>query len=77
MHARHQNEYNEGINIMRFICRFNVYFARNQRKCSQNGEDGNLKFKFLRHMIYHLIGHMHEILNRMVYFLSFKRIFLA
>ena len=30
---------------MRFICRFNVYFSRNQRKCSQNGEDENLKFK--------------------------------
>ena len=32
---------------MCFICRFNVYFSRNQRKikCSRNGEDENLKFE--------------------------------
>ena len=30
---------------MCFICRFNVYFSRNQRKCSQNGEYENLKFE--------------------------------
>ena len=27
---------------MCFICRIGVYFSRNHRKCSQNGEDGNL-----------------------------------
>ena len=41
--AHHQNELNEEIKMMCFICRFNVYFSRNQRKCSQNGEDGILK----------------------------------
>ena len=50
---------------MCFICRFKVYFSRNQRKCSQNGEDEN--FKFMRQMIYHLVGH--EILNITVYFI--------
>ena len=34
---------NEGIKMMCFIYRFSVYFSRNQRKCSQNGEDENLK----------------------------------
>ena len=43
IYAYHQNELNEEIKIMRFICRFNVYFSRNQRKCSQNGVDENLK----------------------------------
>ena len=43
MYAHHQNELNEGIKMMCFICRFKVYFSRNQRKCLQNGEDGNLK----------------------------------
>ena len=43
IYAHHQNELNEGIKIMCFICRFSVYFSRNQRKCSQNGEDANLK----------------------------------
>ena len=51
---------------MCFICRFNVYFSRNQRKCSQNGEDENLKF--MRQMIYHLVGH--EILNITVHFMG-------
>ena len=37
--AHHQNGLNEEIKIMFFICRFNVYFSRNQRKCSQNDED--------------------------------------
>ena len=44
-YAHHQNGLNEDIKIMCFICRFNVYFSRNQRKCSQNGEDENLKFE--------------------------------
>ena len=39
----HLRELNEGIKMMCFICRFSVYFSRNQRKCSQNGEDENLK----------------------------------
>ena len=52
--------------MMCFICRFNVYFSRNQRKCSQNGEDGNFKNLNLRQMIYHLVGH--EILNKTVHF---------
>ena len=43
IYAHHQNELNEGIKMMCFIWRFSVYFSRNQRKCSQNGEDGNLK----------------------------------
>ena len=43
IYAHHQNELNEEIKVMCFICRFNVYFSRNQRKCSQNGEDQNLK----------------------------------
>ena len=43
IYAHHQNELNEGIKMMCFICRFSVYFSCNQRKCSQNGEDGNLK----------------------------------
>ena len=43
IYACHQNELNDEIKIMRFICRFNVYFSRNQRKCSQNGVDENLK----------------------------------
>ena len=64
--AHHQNELNEGIKIMFFICRFNVYFSRNQRKCSQNGEDRNLKSEFMRQIIYHLVWH--EILNKPVYF---------
>ena len=51
---------------MCFICRFNVYFSRNQRKCSQN-ETKTLNFKFMRQMIYHLVGH--EILNITVYFI--------
>ena len=34
----------EEIKIMCFICRFNVYLSRNQRKCSQNGEDENFQF---------------------------------
>ena len=41
--SHHENDLNEGIKMMCFICRFNVYFSRNQRKCSQNGEDGSLK----------------------------------
>ena len=45
IYAHHQNGLNEEIKIMCFICRVNVYFLRNQRKCSQNGEDENLKFK--------------------------------
>ena len=49
---------------MCFICRFNVYFSRNQRKCWQNGEDENLKS--MRQMIYHLVGL--EILNITVHF---------
>ena len=44
IYAHHQNGLNEEIKIMFFICRFNVYFSRNQRKCSQNGEDENFKF---------------------------------
>ena len=64
IHAHHQNGLNEEIEIMYFICRFNVYFSRNQRKCSQNGEDEN--FKFMRQMIYH--PEEHEILNIIVYF---------
>ena len=43
MYAHHQNKVTEGIKMMCFICRFNVHFSRNQRKCSQNGEDGKLK----------------------------------
>ena len=45
VYANHQNELKEGIKMMflSFICRFNVYFSSNQRKCSQNGEEGNLK----------------------------------
>ena len=42
-YAHHQNELNEEITIICFISRFNVYFSRNQRKCSQNGEGENLK----------------------------------
>ena len=42
-YAHHQNELNEEIKIMCFISRFNLYFSRNQRKCSQNGEGENLK----------------------------------
>ena len=53
--------------MMCFIRRFNVYFLRNQRKCSQNGEGKNLKF--MRLMMYHLVEH--EILKKTVYFLSF------
>ena len=45
IYAYHQNELNEEIKIMRFICRFNVYFSRNQRKCLQNGVDENLKIQ--------------------------------
>ena len=45
MYAIHQNELNEEIQMMCFICRFNVYFSRNEQKCSQNGEDGNLKIQ--------------------------------
>ena len=44
IHTHHQNGLNEEIKIMCFICRFNVYFSRNKRKCSQNGEDENCKF---------------------------------
>ena len=44
-YAHHQNGLNEEIKIKYFICRFNAYFSRNQRKCSQNGEDENLKFE--------------------------------
>ena len=43
IYAHHQNGLIEEIKIMCFICRFGVYFSRNHRKCSQNGEDGNLK----------------------------------
>ena len=43
IYAHHQNELNEGIKMVCFICRFSVYFSRNQRKCSQNGEDGIFK----------------------------------
>ena len=43
IHVHHENELNEGIKMMCFICRFSVYFWRNQRKCSQNCEDENLK----------------------------------
>ena len=32
-----------GLKWVYFICRFNVYFSRNQRKCSQNGENENLE----------------------------------
>ena len=64
IYAHHQNGLNEEIKIMCFICRFNVYFSRNQRKCSQNGEDKNLKF--MRQLIYHLVRH--EILNITVHF---------
>ena len=35
-YAHHQNELNEGIKMMCFICRFNVYLSCKQRKCSQN-----------------------------------------
>ena len=70
IYAHHQNGLNEEIRIMCFICRFNVYFSRNQRKCSQNGEDENLKFEIYDisscKMIYHLVGH--EILNITVHF---------
>ena len=45
IYAHHQNGLNEEIKIMCFICRFNVYLSRNQRECSQNGEDENLKFE--------------------------------
>ena len=64
IYAHYQNGLNEDIKIMCFICRFNVYFSRNQRKYSQNGEDENLKFMW--QMIYHLVGH--EILNITVHF---------
>ena len=68
IYAHHQNGLNEEIKIMCFICRFNVYISRNQRKCSQNGEDENLKFEvyeaYMR--IYRLVGH--EILNITVHF---------
>ena len=55
---------NEEIQIMCFIRRFNVYFLRNQRKCSQNGEGKNCKF--MRQMMYNLVEH--EILKKTVYF---------
>ena len=65
--AHHQNGFNEEIKIMCFICRFNVYFSRNQRKCSQMAKTKTLNFKFMRQTIYHLVGH--EILNIIVYFI--------
>ena len=43
IYAHHQNELNQGIKMMCFIFRFSVYFSCNHQKCSQNGEDGNLK----------------------------------
>ena len=43
MYAHHQNDLDEGIKIMCFICCFNLHFSRNWRKCSQNGKDENLK----------------------------------
>ena len=43
IYAHHQNKLNKWIKMMCFIDRFSVYFSRNQRKCSQNGEDGNFK----------------------------------
>ena len=43
IYAHQQNELNEGIKMVCFIYRFSVYFSRNQRKCSQNGKDENLK----------------------------------
>ena len=43
IYEHHQNELNEWIKMMCFICRFSVYFSRNQRKCTENGEDGILK----------------------------------
>ena len=45
IYAHQQNELNEGIKMMCSICRFSVYFSRNYRKCSQNGEDGNSKMQ--------------------------------
>ena len=45
IYAHYQNELNEGIKMMCFICCFGVYFPRNHRKCSQNGEDGNFKMQ--------------------------------
>ena len=60
---------------MCFICRFNVYFSRNQRNCSQNGEDENLKFKIMRQMIYHLVGY--EILIITVHFVSHFNVYFS
>ena len=54
---------------MCFICCFSVYFSRNHGKCSQNGEDES--FKFMRQMIYHLVGD--EILNITVYFIFISK----
>ena len=52
-----------GINMMLSICHLNIYFSRNWRKYSQNGE----KQKFKNPKIYLvLVGH--EILNKVVYF---------
>ena len=59
--------------MMCFICRFSVYFPRNQRKRSQNGEDENLKF--MRQMIYHLVGR--EILNKTVYFVCHFNVYFS
>ena len=40
--VHHQNELNEGIKIMYFLCRFNAYFNKNVRKMVKNG---NLKMQ--------------------------------
>ena len=73
IYAYHQNGLNEEIKIMCFICRFNVYFSHNHRKCSQNGEDENLKF--MRQIIYHLARH--EILNITVCFVFHFNVYLS
>ena len=72
-YAHHQNRLNEEIKIMCFICRFNGYFSRNQRKFSQKGEDENLKF--MTQIIYHLVGH--EILNITVCFVFYFNVYFS
>ena len=55
-----------------FIYHFNVCFSRNWRKCSQSLERWNWKFienaKFMRQMIYHLVGHICNTEQNAVFF---------
>ena len=66
IYTHHQNGLNEEIKIMCFVVSTYISFVINEN-VRKMVKTKTLNFKFMRQMIYHLVGH--EILNITVYFI--------